>query len=195
MLPASGIGWSTFGENHEGELYVARIETGTLHKILSQCASLVASFEVDGNELTAIEGEQYQWFLNGIEIPGATDQEYTVTQSGAYSVTITNEEGCESTSEQVGVIYSSIEENLLVQDISLHPNPFDVFVNTQITFHGQVNVQLTLLNGLGQKIWSNHYNNVAVIKENLDFSGFQSGIYTLRVDVGENHLLRKLIKY
>ncbi len=37
---------------------------------------------------------EYQWFLNYISIAGATNQNYTATQSGLYAVMITNAYGC-----------------------------------------------------------------------------------------------------
>ncbi|MBK9256890.1 MAG: PKD domain-containing protein [Saprospiraceae bacterium] len=41
----------------------------------------------------------YQWNMNGIPIPGATNQCYIVTQSGSYSLKGTNSFGCMATSD------------------------------------------------------------------------------------------------
>ena len=38
--------------------------------------------------LQATSSDSYQWSYNGVEIPGATDQIYTVTEEGSYSVNI-----------------------------------------------------------------------------------------------------------
>lgn len=40
--------------------------------------------------LTVGSGANYQWFLNGNPIAGATSQTYTATQSGSYSVSVNN---------------------------------------------------------------------------------------------------------
>ncbi len=38
----------------------------------------------------------YQWYKNGVPIPGANAQNYEVTQTGTYTVIVKNTEGCES---------------------------------------------------------------------------------------------------
>lgn len=49
--------------------------------------------------LAAPNGSNYQWFLNGNVIAGATGQFHTATQTGFYSVAMTNAQGCAGTSE------------------------------------------------------------------------------------------------
>ena len=44
-----------------------------------------------------------QWYKDGVKIDGATDQTYTATESGVYSVTVTNDAGCSSTSDETTV--------------------------------------------------------------------------------------------
>lgn len=44
-------------------------------------------------------GSTYQWYLNGNIIPGATGQTYTPTQSGIYSVVVTNANNCDNTGQ------------------------------------------------------------------------------------------------
>ncbi|RVU25990.1 gliding motility-associated C-terminal domain-containing protein [Sandaracinomonas limnophila] len=41
-------------------------------------------------------GSTYQWFKNGVIIVGATSQTYNVTESGDYTVVVTNTSGCAS---------------------------------------------------------------------------------------------------
>ena len=48
--------------------------------------------------LTSSVSSSYQWLLNGTAISGATNRTYQATASGNYSVTITDGNGCSSTS-------------------------------------------------------------------------------------------------
>lgn len=57
----------------------------------------------NGGILTSSSAINYQWFLNGDTITGATSQFYTATQNGFYTVTVTNINGCTSTSDPLNV--------------------------------------------------------------------------------------------
>ncbi|MFM7729474.1 MAG: PKD domain-containing protein [Flavobacteriales bacterium] len=50
----------------------------------------------DGEQLmlNSSAGETYQWYLNGAAIAGATSNELTATQTGGYSVNVTNTDAC-----------------------------------------------------------------------------------------------------
>ena len=48
--------------------------------------------------LNANLGDSYQWFNNGVAIPGATSQQYIATVTGSYTVAVTNAGGCSGTS-------------------------------------------------------------------------------------------------
>ena len=57
-----------------------------------------AIITVMGPMLMASPGITYQWYLNGVAIPGATQQMYFPTTFGNYTVQIINSKGCFSTS-------------------------------------------------------------------------------------------------
>jgi len=57
-------------------------------------SDLLPSISQDGSVLTCrIKGE-YNWFLDGIQIPNANKQSFEMEQSGSYEVLVTNEQGC-----------------------------------------------------------------------------------------------------
>jgi len=83
------------------------------------------TISVLGNVLTSSYGASYQWYFNGVIIPGATDSFYVATQTGTYSVRITDATGgCSSLS---GGQYINITflDNLLadLSGIKIYPNP------------------------------------------------------------------------
>src|SRR4030095_7770491 len=75
-----------------------------------------------GYTLTCDPASSYQWQFNTVDIPGATNQSYTVTQSGYYTVVISNEYGCVS-STTVYVLIDAIHDVLNVENILVYPNP------------------------------------------------------------------------
>ncbi len=54
--------------------------------------------------MSANLGDSYQWQKDGVDIPGATSQNFTATVSGNYSVTVTNAGGCSGTSAPVAIV-------------------------------------------------------------------------------------------
>ncbi|MCP4802141.1 MAG: hypothetical protein GY891_04685, partial [Bacteroidetes bacterium] len=64
--------------------------------------------EGDSLELNAFEPglTAYQWFRNGLEIPGETNASYTINEAGIYEVEVTLENNCQS-SGRILVDYSS----------------------------------------------------------------------------------------
>lgn len=64
-----------------------------------------------------------QWYLNGVPLPGETNQFITPTQSGDYSVEYTSEEGCEVFSNPVQHTVLSVEDNPVQGTLVVYPNP------------------------------------------------------------------------
>lgn len=83
------------------------------------------SYTVSGNTLTAVatDVQAYAWYLNGAVIPGATGQDYTITENGDYCVEVTFNNGCKrksACSQQFLVAISNLLEG---ENIRLVPNP------------------------------------------------------------------------
>jgi alpha-tubulin suppressor-like RCC1 family protein len=85
-----------------------------------------------GNTLTTVDGESWQWYLNGSPIPGATTQSITIVAQGIYTVMVTFSNGCTGMSDEFpfGV---HVEEWISEEHVSVLPNPsngaFDLVMN------------------------------------------------------------------
>ncbi|MEO6165890.1 MAG: PKD domain-containing protein, partial [Chitinophagales bacterium] len=86
-----------------------------------------------GDTLFSPASTGYQWFLNTIIIPGATDQQYVVTQNGFYSVEITDSVGCTAISVATYINITGIPglENSWVEI-----NPIQQSSDAWLTIHG-----------------------------------------------------------
>jgi hypothetical protein len=75
-----------------------------------------------GNILTSSPATSYQWQFNSIDIAAATNQAYTATQTGYYTVVITDSNGCKNLAT-VYVTITGMEELLASMHLSIYPNP------------------------------------------------------------------------
>lgn len=81
------------------------------------------SIQQNGSNLSTGAYATYQWVLNGVDIPGATSQNYTAIQSGTYTVKVTLNCGCVTESPfavsvTVGLNENNTLNNVWVQNIS-----------------------------------------------------------------------------
>jgi len=94
----------------------------------------------------------YQWYLNGTPIPGATNQDYTASTDGDYTVTVTDANGCTGTSAispvGVAVLNSNISSILIV------PNPSDgVFTITGYLSSTNAKAEMEIIDVTGSVIY------------------------------------------
>lgn len=82
-----------------------------------------AIFTIDGDTLTADPtGVSYQWYLEGVAIPGATDPVYIATTSGSYSLQVISFIGCVNMSLPTIVTITGIG-TVAARGIAVFPNP------------------------------------------------------------------------
>jgi len=109
----------------------------------------------------------------------ATTQTISVSDTGYYSVAITNSFGCVSNDTiHVGLNCPSLISNLLLQDIQLYPNPARELVNIQANEDRPVG-HLQLFSMDGVLIFDR--NNISEGHILLNTDHFAPGIYTLKI--------------
>lgn len=102
------------------------------------------------NVLTSTPAAGYQWNLNGGSITGATNQNYTVTTNGIYTVTITDANGCQATSAPF--LFNSVGINDVGSNYSVIISPNPMMNETTITLNttglkGAIHLQLADVTG------------------------------------------------
>jgi hypothetical protein len=148
---------------------------------------------VNGNTLSTGTYLSYQWFLNSSAIQGATNNTYTPTQPGNYSVVVNMECGCSNVaSEQFFVVGNNEPGSPVYFDFL--PNPATDHITIQ---HGDRAISsIEIHDQLGRLIISQQIGQDHRGDHSLDISALQSGLFYLSV-YGQNGAAstKKLIKY
>ncbi len=129
-----------------------------------------------GAQLSTQNFSGYQWQLGGSDIATATSQTFTATQTGSYTVYVTDGNGCTATSAAVQVTISGIDD-VWAQGISLYPNPAGNVLN--ITLGNKVDVTMATYSADGKLIET---HTPATNFVTLDVSRYAQGVYILQVN-------------
>lgn len=96
--------------------------------------------EADVDSLFAPLGYAYQWYLNGVLIQGANESYLVPQWPGTYEVTISDDYGCSTDSDEFEWIFTSLSDKQ--KEFRIYPNPAHDVVNIAASYSGEV--QLTV---------------------------------------------------
>lgn len=125
------------------------------------------------NQLISSSATQYQWYLNGVPITGATDSVYNAISDGQYQVEISNGGICTEISSPFNFSYNSISSIGLDQNIVSYPNPASDFVYLETSNEKEYSFQMEDSNG--KIILTGKMTG----KQKLDLQNLSNGIYFL----------------
>ncbi|MBW8050213.1 MAG: T9SS type A sorting domain-containing protein [Cytophagales bacterium] len=148
--------------------------------------------QAGGTLVSSVQG-QISWYFNSVLINGATQQTYTPTESGDYSVALTNNCGT-AFSDPYTVLLSGIANIHNVEGFSVYPNPY--YNETVISYHleSATKTLIEIYNILGVRISTLVDAQLPGGDHNIQFSANQPGIYFLKVTIGENEQTIKLVE-
>ncbi len=113
--------------------------------------------------------------------------------AGTYCVTVMDANACQiSTCEVVGntVAVNTIEE---LETINLFPNPTANESALNLTFTKSVDLNVEVINTLGQVLWNKNANNVLTAQYTLDLTTYPVGIYFVRINVNDKIAVKRLV--
>ncbi|TND09985.1 MAG: hypothetical protein FD123_667 [Bacteroidetes bacterium] len=140
--------------------------------------------------LTSSASSGNQWFRNNLAIGGATAQQYTVTQSGFYSVQQTIFNCASPMSEDTLIVISGLEEYRAENMLRVSPNPGDGYFHIET---GLAKADRLALYDLSGRILFEKEN--LVFPATLDFGGFENGMYLLKAEsAGATYINRLVIR-
>lgn len=161
---------------------------------IAEIPAFSAEISVAGNVLTANTGVEWIWYMNGVEIAGATNINYTAVESGDYTVLITDINDCSVLSNVVNITTAIINLNILC-NITLYPDPADDKINITIySIQNLNNITYSIFNETGAEVISSKINITAgknIIVEEIE--NLKSGFYTIRFISPEGLLNKSFI--
>jgi hypothetical protein len=147
---------------------------------------------LQGFVLTSSAPEGNQWYKDGNLIPGATLQQYVVTENGEYTVIVTLN-GCSSAPSNGVIVLTSVGESNIINGFNVFPNPSTGVCNVKIPSKLQQDYSIEIYNYLGKLILRKaNESNIANSEEQLDLSDLPSGTYMLILKQQKETLVGKL---
>jgi hypothetical protein len=151
------------------------------------------SISFDGTNLSTSTFNTYQWNYNGNPIPGATFQNLdpALTGNGQYTVTVTNSDGCESTSATFNLSNLSVSETDR-PIFKFFPNPISAGSILTILFNewDDLNNQIILYNSIGARVCT---LNTASFENQFNLPNVEKGVYFIAIEnrglIGKVHKL------
>ncbi len=143
-----------------------------------------------GDSLITDDAFAWQWFLDGLALPGADTRAILIENEGRYEVRVQNASGCTALSAPFDVSVLGVEAaSAVIEDISLYPNPSTGQVTVGFTGDVSVPVQLVVTDVLGREVIS-RVGIPAAGRMHVDLSHERTGMYYLRVQYGDQVLKR-----
>lgn len=138
------------------------------------------------SSLISSAGPNIQWYLNDSPIAGANSQFFTPNQTGFYSVSFTNADGCTSFSTAQWFTLNLMEKAIALLDI--FPNPTSAKVQLS---SDKVIKSIQIVDSKGTSVFA------AAIHEHshqIDLSDLANGIYHLQITFENGIIHRKIVK-
>jgi hypothetical protein len=98
------FGYTTFGEDNLGEMYIAHHGNNTIYKLVDPCDDFNPQINLVGSELQCDIGDNFWWYLEGNIIAGANSANYTPTTDGVYYCVSEDADGCAKETNAMNIV-------------------------------------------------------------------------------------------
>ncbi|MCB0754337.1 MAG: hypothetical protein KDB98_02005 [Flavobacteriales bacterium] len=139
---------------------------------------------------------QYQWYLNGQPVPGATSATYVPSTSGNYSVQVWDENDCTGTSNNIEFTFTGIEDLSQVYNVNLYPNPTKDIFYLSAEFGRSMDVEVSLKDIAGRNIIApEKVSGVSMINRSFNIERLSMGVYYVELRTLEGLVVEPIMKH
>jgi len=169
--------------------------TASGSETITESSAVVAS-AIDNSDGSAtaygVGGSGSYTFMWDAAAANQTTATATGLVNGTYNVTVTDANGCMD-SVSVTITISGLGSITNVSNLNMFPNPTSGNVFVELDLVNSANVQIRVMNSIGQTVTSRTLNNVQSQKVTLETSTLPAGIYIVQFTIGNEQMTRKLI--
>ena len=150
----------------------------------------------NGAVLSSSASTGNQWYMNSTLIPNATNQTYTATQNGSYTVIVTVN-GCSSVASAASsVVNLGVDQSVNNYFFSVYPNPNQGNFNVTFNVASKATYKLELKNTLGQIVYQETLTDFSGnYSKQMDVSQFGKGIYLISLTNPNINTIKKVVVY
>lgn len=172
--------------------------TDTVITIITEPTVLLASVvdNADGSATVAATGGtspySYIWDL-------ASGSQTTATATGligntTYAVTVTDTNTC-TDSSTITIILNSIATIANSTKLNVFPNPTSGNIFVDFDLANRADIQITILNSVGQTTLSKVLNNIQLGQIELETANLNAGVYMIQFLIGNEQITKKILIY
>ena len=123
--------------------------------------------------------ESYFWYNEDSTVTG-TNVQLIINDYGTYIVNATDANGCVA-SDTIYVLMLTNISSVENMNISVYPNPNNGEFTLYANFKSAIDFTVEMVNVNGEIIYTNKFNGVETLNENIDVDNYAKGIYYIRI--------------
>jgi hypothetical protein len=116
-------------------------------------------------------------------------------KGGAYTVTVTDRFGCTDVQRAVVGTITGLNEVTNIDKVVLMPNPTSQTTLLQVQLKETANLQVQLINSMGQILYATQVPNTRRADVPLDLLDHPAGMYFVRLVSNGQQRVEKLVRY
>jgi len=134
-----------------------------------------------------------QWYLDGVEIPGATGQQHVAVHTGNYTVVVTLNDCASGVSNSILVLPVPINDLTFDASFGIYPNPNNGHFTIKAESVQKSDCTIEIYNSIGKIIWKQESVQIdGSFRTFVDLRNTPSGSYLVVLRSGDNSISRKI---